>query len=247
MTTFSRHLAFALLAMLTALEATASNRNLIGVARNSEAQVQYIEHHQYFDSGDHWIDYYSPDLTLIVEKKLRYPGLAHHPDIVQLDLINDISISIKSATDTLLINREQANKTDRWDFKLTPDVVVDAGFDGYIRNAWETLSPGETRTLDFAVAGQRRLIKMRLSDKGYEDGHRVFVLEPNNWLVRMIVPQIRLEYTQARQLSRYEGLSNIRSKKGADPVNVDIRFQQWEGQLSETAFNSSLKMLVTQL
>jgi len=211
--------------------AAVGNQDLIGIARDGDERVQYIEHHQYLDSGEHLINYYSPELTLLVEKKLSYPGLSYHPDIEQSDHLNDTEIVMQSSKNTLQVIKEQDQERSSWDFELTPDVVVDAGFDGYIREAWTELIPGETRIVSFAVAGQSRLIKMKIRDHGFENGNRIFVIEPKNWLVRAIVPRIRLEYSGNKQLVRYEGMSNIRAFKKGSAGIVDIRFHPWQGQL----------------
>ena len=242
-----RLISMALLLIVSMASIAAGHQNFIGVARDTDSEVQYIEHHQYLDSGEHRINYYSPELTLLVQKKLSYPGLPHHPNVVQSDLLNDIEITMQSQTNTLSVKREQDQETNSWDFELTPNVIVDAGFDGYIRNAWAELSPGMTKTLKFAVAGQDRLIQMKISDMGYERDHRVFVIEPKNWLIRMIIPQIRLEYSNQKQLVRYEGLSNIRASKGGNTGVVDIRFKRWDGGLSQLASDITREKLVTRL
>ncbi len=230
-----RSLYLALLLCCTNAKGIVGTQNLIGVARDSNEQVLYIEHHQYLDSGEHLINYYSPELTLLVEKKLSYPGLPHHPDIVQSDILNDIEITMQSRMSYLQVVREQAEESSSWNFELTPNVVVDAGFDGYIRNAWSELSPRETKIVSFAVAGQSRLIKMKIRDQGFENGRRIFTIEPKNWLVKMIVPRIRLEYSSERQLVRYEGLSNIKAFQENGMSVVDIQFKPWQGQLPSLA------------
>ena len=235
------------LALLPMLSVASGQQDIIGVARDVDAQVQYIEHHQYLESGEHQINYYSPELTLLVQKKLSYPGLPHHPNIVQSDLLNEIEITMQSQENTLSVKREEDQETNSWNFDLTPNVIVDAGFDRYIQNAWTELSPSVTQTMKFAVAGQSRLIEMKISDIGYERDYRVFVIEPKNWLVRLVVPQIRLEYSAQKQLVRYEGLSNIRTSKGEKNGVVDIRFKPWDGNLTQLASDITWENLVTRL
>ena len=66
-----RLISMALLLIVSMASIAAGQQNFIGVARDTDSEVQYIEHHQYLDSGEHRINYYSPELTLLVQKKAQ--------------------------------------------------------------------------------------------------------------------------------------------------------------------------------
>ena len=68
-----RSISMALLSIVSMASTAAGQQNFIGVARDNDSKVQYIEYHQYLDSGEHRINYYSPEMTLLVQKKLKRP------------------------------------------------------------------------------------------------------------------------------------------------------------------------------
>jgi hypothetical protein len=108
-----------------------------------------------------------------------------------------------------------------------PNAVIDAGFDAFIREHWDTLSgsgvspvlflvPSELRYLDFSA----RVLRDSRTDGA---GLRWFRLSLANWY-GFALPHIDVAYdVHTHELREFRGLSNIRDGSGHN-VRVDIRF-----------------------
>jgi hypothetical protein len=199
----------------------------IGIARAADtSQFTYIEHHQYMLDGTHRISYYDPGMTPIVQKELQYPGLPQHPEILQLDLKNGHEVRVTTRNGVLEMRQQQPEQTRPLRAPLSSDLVIDAGFDGYIRDHWEQLLESD-RVLSFAAIGQRRILELVISAQTAENSGMQFTIKPGHWFLRMFIPSIQLTYDQDRRLEHYSGLSNVNS--GAASVGrVNIRFSHYQ-------------------
>lgn len=96
----------------------------------------------------------------------------------------------------------------------TPDLVVDAGFDTYVRKHWTALQAGEKRSVDFLVPSRGRayafnVVKLRDESIGGAPAS-VFRLRLGG-LLGWLVSDIDVSYRNSDQrLMRFEGLTNIR-------------------------------------
>ena len=213
--------------ILMAQTALATIKHTIGVARDAnDDSVRYIEHHQYLADGQHIVRYYDTDNNLLLEKELRYPGLRQHPSLIQLDYVTDTEVKIVRDVNTAIMISVREGKQNRFTFKLTEDTVVDAGFDAYIHDNWSEFSREPTQKVKFAVAGQSRLLDMKISLVGAQGNLTRFVVEPANWLVRLLLPNITLLYDAEGLLVQYEGFSNIKQAKN-NSREVVIEFEHF--------------------
>lgn len=221
--------AFLLLATaLFAAEAVAAVQHSVGIARdqNSDA-IRYIEHHQYLENGQHLVRYYDTENNILLEKEMRYPGLPQHPVLQQQDYLTDTEISIQRNDDMATMTRSSGEEDlAEFSFPLTEDTVIDAGFDAYIQDNWDAFDTLQTHRVKFAVAGQTRLIDMKISRVGEQQGLTVFTVEPANWLVRLLVPDMTLYYDDTARLARYEGFSNLKPTQDGSR-QVVIKFQHF--------------------
>jgi len=108
-------------------------------------------------------------------------------------------------------------------------VVVDAGFDNYVRERWTSLAAGEPVEFPFLVAGREQPVAMlaRASRGGGCAAHTLcLVVTPANWLYSWLVEPIRLVYDgETRRLLQFRGLSNIRADDGSwRNVVIDYRY-----------------------
>lgn len=204
----------------------ASVTHSIGIARSVETDaIQYVEHHQYFEDGSHVARYFDPNLQLLLEKRLAYTGLPQHPEIEQSDFLTQkqVSISVQDAAITMIETRAD-QEIKKAEFTLSPDIIIDAGFDSYIRSNWDSFVPSDRYNFKLAVAGQKNLLGITLQQQ--ESQATRFVISPQNWLVRLIVPEIELTYDDNRRLDTYRGPANIKLK-GAKR-DVAIHFDHYE-------------------
>ena len=181
--------------------AAAAVTHTVGIARDSDDIVQYIEHHRYLESGAHEVRYYDPSFRLLLEKQLAYPAAGHQPELDQQDPVNEISVTIRRQGNSALMRRLTADDTEEYRFELSDDVIIDAGFDAYIQQEWSGFETDPEREIRLAVAGQSRLLKMKLTYLGDQDG--------------------QLVYDADRRLQVYDGLSNLPLNTG--PVSIEFR------------------------
>lgn len=218
----------AIAALIIATTASATVQHTIGLARDSDNQsLRYIEHHQYFEDGRHLISYYSPDQELIATKRLQYGEQPQQPTLVQQNLVEQTEITMRPADGHVAVTRRTPDEQETLELPLSPDTVIDAAFDAYVRDAWDDITADSPARVDFAIAGQSRTLPMTIRRES--DNTRHFSVKPSNWFLRQIIPPIKLEYDSNQRLSRYRGLSNIKSSEGGSgPVTIDFAHYQLE-------------------
>ena len=106
-------------------------------------------------------------------------------------------------------------------------VVIDAGFDAFVREHWDELVAGDNREFQFPFADRESLVELRIGRLGcsYDSlTDQCFRLDLANWFLRMVVAPIELGYDpDSRRLVRYRGLSNIGDANGNGLI-VDLRY-----------------------
>ena len=106
-------------------------------------------------------------------------------------------------------------------------LVIDAGFDRYIGDNWESLIADKPRRFRFPVPTRASLVTLKIESAACSfdaKEEQCFKLEMSNWLLSMLVAPIELAYhNKQHYLSRYRGLANIENAKGEGMV-VEIRY-----------------------
>ena len=113
--------------------------------------------------------------------------------------------------------------------KVNEHLLVDAGFDRYVKMHWDKLLSNASMKIDY-------LVPSRLTTVGFEVG-RVnclantranavcFAITPTSWFVSLAVDPITVAYDpDTRNLLRFNGRGNIASSDGKYQT-VDIRYQ----------------------
>ncbi|MBB5207742.1 hypothetical protein [Chiayiivirga flava] len=108
-----------------------------------------------------------------------------------------------------------------------PSLVVDAGFDEFIRSRWDALQAGETLTIDFLVPSRGKayafeLVKLREQTlQGMPAS--VFRLSLDG-LLGWFASDIDVAYRNSdRRLMRFEGLTSVRVDRRANlPARIDF-------------------------
>ncbi len=169
---------------------------------------------------------------LIARKLLDYGSGPTTPSFVQQNLYSSEIIEVElqdgkvSMTVLDAIDSEpKKTSSTQTDGKLP--VVIDAGFDEFVRNHWDSLVAGDKKRFLFPFAERDSLVELRIKPAACNyatETDQCFRLELSNWFVRMLVKPIELGYDpELRRLTRYRGLSNIGDGKGNGLV-VDIRY-----------------------
>jgi hypothetical protein len=211
------------------LSAEGSVSHAVGIARDaSSLRVSYIEHHQGLPSGAQRIDYYRADLTPIAYKLLAYPGKPQHPSIEQENFALGTKSRVSPSTDDIKMWRSEAGEVTSTSLPASDGLIVDAGFDAFIKANWGSLLDKPARRVEFVAAGSARTLKMRLNvEESDESGLVKFSITPSSWLVRMFLPSLSFFYDQRRSLQRYEGYSNF-VPPDSDSQQVVVEFTYYE-------------------
>lgn len=170
--------------------------------------------------------------AMIAHKLLDYRSGSTTPSFVQQNFYSSEVIEVALRDDEVRMavidaasSEPKKIVTEKADSKLP--VVIDAGFDEFVRANWDSLLEGEKKYFMFPFAERSSLLELRIKRSGcsYETtSDQCFKLELSNWLVRMLVAPIELGYDpEKKRLLRYRGLSNIGDGKGNGSI-VDIRY-----------------------
>lgn len=173
-------------------------------------ELLYREHHLCArDLKQCTVRYKDTDGALIARKELDYRHAVTAPALVLNDYRHDRVIRIPFTDDS-------------------GDLVVDAGFDNFVRAQWDTLASGELVTFRFRGVGFDSPIDMKigLSDEGVCDRDALcLAVNIDSWLLSKFVEPIQLTYSRDdRRLQRYSGISNLKGA-GGESMTVDIIYE----------------------
>ncbi len=212
-TALSKHLALALtwLALLCAGPALSAsdelNYNIKGEARDLRTgDLLYLEFHSCDELGLLCSVSYRGDAgEVFAEKSLDYTAAAIAPRLE----MNDIRLARELQVET-----------------AETGVVVDAGFDNFLRSNWEALDRGERVKFPFLLPGRDKPLPMSAERSSKDCTPELLCVEVklSSWFLAALTSPIELSYSRdSRRLMRYRGISNLRGPDG-DSQMVDIRY-----------------------
>ncbi|AQA18581.1 hypothetical protein BST95_10385 [Halioglobus japonicus] len=188
--------------------ATAITPDIVGEARSPDGdELLYRElHHCNADGRLCEITYVDPDGETIGVKSLDYTLALPAPMVSMHD-----------------IRRGRTMTTPQI---IEPGVVVDAGFDNYVRERWDDLRTGDGVTFPFLVLGRNKPLMMRAVNipNSCDDGMTCLSVTLDAWWLSMLVKPIELAYDSERRLVMFAGVSNIPDERGKGQ-DVVIRYR----------------------
>jgi hypothetical protein len=187
------------------------------------SRVLYRETH-WVAGHRHLVLYRCPDGRAFARKRLDYAAHATAPDYEVLDARDGYRTGVQttaSGREAFLQERSGARMRRA---SLPARTVVDAGFDGFIRAAWNRLAGKAGLDVPFLVPSRLQAMRFQLQPRPLRDaGVRVFRLSLASW-IGGVLPHIDVTYDAAtRTLLRFQGMSDVRDGRGRNLV-VDIRF-----------------------
>jgi len=211
---------------------TKLNADIVGTALDKKTgKFLYCEYH-FFDAENarSTVEYTDFQQTLIVKKELDYSDSLLSPNVRQTDFRHGEKRLVSSQTGKsgyllqyLGPNANSQNMQEKL-INKTSSLVIDAGFDHFIRQQWEILVKGEPAKMSFAVLPSLRIVKLttRLKKKTRCGGqlydqqkYYCFYVNPSTSIVAWLVKPITLLYDKtSQQLLNYTGLVNITSDRG---------------------------------
>jgi hypothetical protein len=203
-----------------------------GQAVGPQGQFLYSERHvMKYQAGqirERVVLYQCADGAPFARKTATYVQ-AVAPDFVFEDSSNGVREGVRndgaSRTVFFRAGHDMAEKTAT--LNLSPDEVIDAGFDEFIRENWRSLVAGHTLTMHFLVPSRLSSMDFRVryvGSAGERSEIEMFRLEVAG-LLRWVAPSIDVSYTtDDHALVRYEGLSGLRDQKGEN-LRTTITFR----------------------
>jgi len=206
----------------------------VGLAYDLKSdELLYSETHCVSEDGsERDVFYKDAESKLIASKRVDYSSGVTTPSFVQHNLYSSefievgfeqgtVSMAIIDADSRTTLKSAQAQPGEKL------PVVIDAGFDAFVRQNWNSLVAGNSHEFQFPLADRERLIDLRIKplDCSYlTQTDQCFRLDVANWFLRMLVKPIELGYdSERRRLTRFRGLSNIGDENGNGLV-VDIKY-----------------------
>lgn len=205
---------------------------IVGEAyRLDSGELWYREKHYFRQGGlEHEVKYVDADGQPVARKLIDYRSGLTSPGFSQQgsSYSDYYAASWQSPEQLLLQYREPSSDMQQGVVEVRQPLVVDAGFDHFIRQHWEALVAGEKLTFNFAAPSRQQLVKLFVArmDCDLADANTVcFRATLDNLILRWFVTPIEVVYAaDSRLLQRYVGLANIADEQGVNH-KVDIRYQ----------------------
>lgn len=165
------------------------------------------------------------DGSAFARKRVRYGVDPAAPSFQLEDARSGYREGAERTREGLRVAWTAPGKTEAFTVLPPGPVVADAGFDEWVRSAWEPLTGGRAQSMQFLVPSRLRSYRFEVSPvaAGTPD-LRAFRLQLGGWL-GWLAPSIEVAYdVRTRRLVRFEGLSNLRDDAGEAPLKVRIEF-----------------------
>ena len=208
----------------------------LGTDPGESSALVYTEIHQQTGTckGGRWrpaqdsVSYREPDGAERGTKSVDYRPEPLQPSYTLTDLKFDEHIRVVNDGDHATIVYEEFGTAEPQRFKveLSPEAVIDAGFDQWVVQNWNALLGGETLQFEFLAVTRGELFTFeatRIDEARATAGDNIIRIKPAGFLAGFFVEPIFLAYDDRGYLTDYMGLGNIR-KNGEANHEVHIRY-----------------------
>lgn len=195
----------------------------------------YREFH-YIDeaSQKHWVIYKAPNDELLVEKALHYRRALTEPDVTQANYLCGEELAVTQGDGSNRVDIQyQADEKSRLkekSIKRPDELVIDAGFNQYLQNNWDSLVDGDDIVFEYLAPSQLKTFPfiakaVDCEVQGNTASMQCFTIAPKKWWLKLALDPILLSYSEKdRQLLSFAGMGNVADKK-CDYMEVNIRYQ----------------------
>lgn len=211
----------------------------------ADGSLAYRElHYESLDGMDRTVVYEDHEQQAIAKKSIDYRPGKLTPAFSQRNWLYPETIDVLWQESGLRIQYsvEDSKPKDK-QIKVKTPLVIDAGFDHFIRDSWTVLMGQQAVDFYFPAVSRQSLIELRAKQQscpvadedkvywpgaaspGTEDTKQVcFSISPANWLISALLDDIELAYdSESRQLRSFRGLANIADASGKG-MKVEIRY-----------------------
>lgn len=222
-----RTAALLLAALLPA--AARAERSYAGEARDPERGTLLYEEHHLVRPGtggprERLVLYRCPGGAAFARKQVSYGEDGAAPGFALEDARFGYREGVEPRNGALAVYAQEAAGAPlrRATLQPGPDLVIDAGFDEFVRRHWERLRRGESVALRFLVPSRLAPLGFRLRRTGaamLEGAPASLFRLRLDGLLGWFAPDITLGYRDAdRRLMSFEGLTNIRADRDGNLV-----------------------------
>ncbi|MBC53375.1 MAG: hypothetical protein CMQ34_06005 [Gammaproteobacteria bacterium] len=185
------------------------------------------------------VEYRRDNDEVFAEKDIDYSVSRTAPAIFQVDHRNNARIITRHPNPEpgpvveLEVRPFDSDNVQTDTFDYEDGMIIDAGFDPFVRQHWERLTDGRRLTTEFLVPARMDTVRISISKTDNADCNfpaqdlHCFVIKPAGLLrvVSWFVDPIYIAYDNAsRRLLMFEGVSNLRDDAG-EPRNALIHFE----------------------
>jgi len=212
-----------------------------GDARDIETSAAiYTEEHR-ISSDAHQVIYRQPNGSLIAKKNIQYTRGYSTPTFQLYDeRFGRTSGSHWKDGEWSVWQQEKSGKRQEKKVSTEKSLVIDAGFNHFVLENFETLEKGNALDFTFAITDPPMALPMTIQKKDCKDavfsssGNNVLCLKvvTHNIFYRMFIPVIYLAYLQSPDdnishlLSLYQGPSNLTDNRDkAQNVRIHYRYE----------------------
>lgn len=202
-----------------------------GIAYDSDddSQILYRENHSVIFKNDQLfsrsVQYVDHKGAVIATKDNQYADISYQPDFTLDDKRFSYQEKVQKNSNRWLVYLQEDKEEQRTFIEEENyPLVIDAGFDEFVRTHWQELTNNQEVLFDFASAARQDIIGFRINALKKTDDTLTLEMSLRSSILSWLVDPIQLEYDLAnRRLRRYRGLSNIQDSDG-DGQTVDITY-----------------------
>jgi len=174
-----------------------------------------------FVPEQHRVDYLrASDDTPFASKQLTYRQSVQLPevDFHQPEFNERLEISYPEANLLDITWQKPSSETAMFELRFGGKLVVDAGFDQFVRANWAAVTSGQSVEFDFLAPtrGDYYGFVLEPGPKNRVDADIVVQIRPTSLMLRVLVDPIVLGYNRQGALTHYLGLTNIRKNADAN-------------------------------
>lgn len=185
------------------------------------------------------VEYLDPSGRAFVRKWVEYHSRGELPSFRQNDLrTRDSFGSYWQGSQLVMFRTDTHNRTEKKSLAEESNLVLDVGFDHFIRKHWEQILARQKVTMDFAHPYYLQVFALDVSEESPAESpiatknpQWVYLrARPANLLVRFFANTLHVAYDrQERRLMVFQGVSNIPDSRG-NPQMVSIHYRYYAPQ-----------------
>lgn len=187
---------------------------------NNDSLLYTEEFTDRFIDGKHFetlTDYFDPGHRKIAQRLLDFRKSRYAPDFTTEDLRTGYLEGAEIVGDKVrLFNRkDKSSKVNEKLMRIPEPLVVDGGFNKFIKANWGDLEKGDVVIFHFAVPARLDYFTLRAVKMESTGTEMKVKVEPDKALLRWVASPIIIQYSKdTRRIMSYQGQSNISDENG---------------------------------